>query len=219
MRTLGRGRAQLHAALCAGLLLAVHVVWQPTNCWSRDAEGIELTRTDLFSVHGWRSTDVSVLGLHLGMTREQAVANARAHGLRVADQGVGGPCRRSVCAVLRNHTWVGITLNFDARGVVTQVEVGTAPYFADPAVRAMSVTHKFKGATRELFEHYSEALRVNLLGRGRLVKTTRAPATGAVTSLLYSYPRRGVLLELLVDPHVYAMTVSLVPPRARGGKS
>jgi hypothetical protein len=182
----------------------------------RGSAKIELTRTDLFSVPDWKATEVSVLGFHLGMTLRQATEVARGQGLQLGDSEAGGACRGSICDVSREDVYVGVSLQFDASGKAIRVEVAVAPPFTEAVVKRASVVHEFKGKTLRFFSHYSEALRLRLLGRGVVEKRTGTSPRSPVAGVVYAYRSQGVELYVSRDkssPHgIEDLSMSFVCP-------
>lgn len=186
----------------------------PGSC--KGSAKIELARADLFSAPDWKATEVSTLGFHLGMTLSQATAVARGHGMHLEDSATGEACRGSICSVSREDVYVGVSLQFDANGKVTRLEVAVAPPFTEAVVKRASVVQEFKGTTLRFFSHYSEALRLRLLGRGVVEKHTGTSPRSPVAGVVYAYPSKGVELYVSRDkssPHgIEDLSMSFVCP-------
>lgn len=185
--------------------------------------GIEITEADLFGSKSWKSTQVRVLGFYLGMTRNQAINNAGRYSLtllvpdlRNLDACDGNKCEvcdaRGICP--------GIALGFGDDGRIASIQVTRMPEDASVAVRKVAITRKFRGRTYQFFNHYSEVLRMNLLGRGVLVKKeVQSPPKVPLMEVVYNYPERGVEVYASIDetspqaPVDVDLTVSFVLPR------
>lgn len=154
---------------------------------------IEMTETDLFATRGWKSSQVSVLGFHLGMSRKEAVDRATRRGLDLeTDQQVPG-CLENSCEVCHIHgVCVGLWLRFGTDGQVRGMSIMRPPDVAASAVGKACVTHLFKGQTRLFFDHPSKELRLTLFG-----DEARSKEPGrANTSIEYDYPRLGLTVVL-----------------------
>lgn len=186
---------------------------------------VELTRSDVFASKSWSGDTVSVLGFMLGMSRSEVFRMAADDGLRLSDSVPRSeePCRSNLCDVeTRRGFYVGVSLQFDAGEEVSRIDVSFTPADADPRVRAVAITRKFKGKTYEFFNHYSDKLRINLLGPGVLVKRdTQSPPKVPEMDEVYDYPERGLRIYASIDetspqaPVDTDLTVSFARPQAK----
>jgi len=174
---------------------------------------IEITKDDLFATKNWTSEHVSVLGFHLAMSRKDAAANAENHRLKLLETAVGNQsvCSKGDCDVHdAGDVWIGLTLRFGSEDSIREIDVTTAPDDAANAVRKASVVRHFKGGTRALFDDYSNALRLRLLGAesSREDLSERDPSYSG--KLKYTYLRQGLVVFVSVNPHGPARTSDLV---------
>jgi hypothetical protein len=138
---------------------------------AESGKSIELTEADLLASMGWNSEQVSVYGLSLWLTRAQAFAAAQGRKLKIEEgrapktlRESTRECSGSYCQVTTTeNTYVGIDLYFDVDDHLSRIVV-SVPSDAGPEVRRANVARKFRGATYQLFNNYSEALRQELLG-------------------------------------------------------
>jgi hypothetical protein len=129
---------------------------------------IELTRVDLFAQHGWKSTDVSILGVQLGMTRDQAKKIISGKGLILKcflPNGNGNeiPDGPACEAFFPPSTDTTVGFAFDDAGKVRELgidQLATAMVWNNHQVSRKGL----HGYTSSLVNHYTEALREQLLG-------------------------------------------------------
>lgn len=158
---------------------------------------IELTRTDLFASPGWSSKSVSVLGFHLGMTKQEALENADALGIKLTGEGAPNyerPCSASTDCYVEDQRGfpTGITFEFGDKGKLSKLWITRAAEDKRPVRGGPPWVHwRFKGLTYELFSNYSDSLRQKVFG-AETTKTIEAN-TDALT---YYYPRLGATLSL-----------------------
>ena len=175
---------------------------------ARDA--VELTQVDLFSMPGWQQKAIAVDGFLIGMESAQASEVAKANKLRLEPQRhparVGetpGTCLEGWCNVYQDgnlRNWIGIDLFFEADHL-SKIKV-SVPADADPDVKKVNVSHRFKGLTHQFFNSYSDALREKLLGRVE-GKQTHDNIGGRpdlfFTHIEYDYPRSGLTIRETVS--------------------
>jgi hypothetical protein len=169
-----------------------------------NAKAVELTQVDLFSLPDWQNRPVSVDEFIVGMTREQALAMAKAKDLRVASNAaprtvgeLNGPCQQGSCSVYKTRgNYIGIDL-FLERDRVTKVTVAISRDM-DPEVREVNVTREFKGLTYRFFNRYSDSLRDRILGAAEGKETPERPGA-AITHVEYAYPRQGLIVHTTID--------------------
>ena len=167
------------------------------------AERVEITKKDLFEVKNWDSTQVNVLGFHLGMTRQEANVNARRNELNLLIPDVRGSatCSGGKCEVCDVRVVCpGIILDFDHNDRVVGIEV-LRIQDAAPAVREVAVVRRFKGKTGLLFNHFSNDLRLKLLGHedSRELPSDKNPLYQRMVT--YKYLRLGV--KVFVSPNLH----------------
>jgi len=167
------------------------------------AERVEITKKDLFEVKNWDSTQVNVLGFHLGMTRQEANVNARRNELNLLIPDVRGSatCSGEKCEVCDVRVVCpGIILDFDHNDRVVGIEV-LRIQDAAPAVREVAVVRRFKGKTGLLFNHFSNDLRLKLLGHedSRELPSDKNPLYQRMVT--YKYLRLGV--KVFVSPNLH----------------
>jgi hypothetical protein len=142
---------------------------------------LELTQVDALAKRNWTSENIRVLEFHLGMSKTEAIENARKRNLNLN-------CLKN-CDVCdqQNVLCNGISLSFGSDGNVDAIYVMRPLAEAPEDLRKFSVTGQFKGQTYALFHTYSDALRLKLLGPG--AGRVEDHATRTTT---YYYPRYGL---------------------------
>jgi len=159
---------------------------------------LDIARVDLFSLKGWNSRQVSVIGLQLGMTLKEAKDALSERGLKLydmADRTACGPTS-GFCNVSKEATQGGadVTVQFGKRGRISMIDVGSPSinpmgYHRNPA---RITANSFKGETRRFFFHYSDELRLKLLGRpDRVAKNL---TTDAIQAQRYTYDHLGLVI-------------------------
>ena len=170
---------------------------------SGSSRTVELTETDLFSLPDWQHQIVSLDGFSLGVTRGQAVEVGKAKGLVLRNAAMGKvgesrvPCTQQECDVGQlGGPWIGIDLFFE-RDRVSKIK-NSVPVDADPEIKKVNVARRFKGLTRQFFNHYSDDLRIKILGSVE-PKTTQpklsTEAESAYTYFEYDYPQAGLAVH------------------------
>ena len=159
------------------------------------APSLDIIKIDLLSLKNWNSTQVSVEGLRLGMGIKLANEVLRIRGLRLIDELTRSGCTPSShsCYIVgrtKKETMasaVGILVGKSGR--ITMIDIGIPE---DPATLPETIAGRFKGMTRRFFFHYSDELRVNLLGPPDRVK--KSPTTDAMQGQIYYYDRLGLIV-------------------------
>ena len=198
----------LFLAICSTLTFCTRAV----PSLAAGNERLELTQKDLFEATNWDSTRVDVLGFHLGMTRQEAHENAKRSGLRLVVPDVRGVaiCSGEKCELCdAKSVCPGIMLDFDHEGKVVGIDILRIEDAA-PVVQKAAIINRFKGKTKLLFSHYSNDLRLRLIGReeSRQLPSDQNPLyQGMVT---YKYPRLGLNLFVSSNPHGPESTSDLI---------
>jgi len=174
-------------------------------------DAIEITGTDLFATDHWLSTQVSVKGLMLGMSRRRAVEVLAPQHLNLDDaSGQGCRSNSSVCYVLRLGTYTGMTVAFGDNDTMEKIAIDAYNRTASKDERSACLSHDFAGKTRELVEDYSDHLRVRILGNAEKYAVKLPPFPRArlllpprndrpITHYQYFYLRRGLILHTYVS--------------------
>lgn len=170
-----------------------------------NSQTVELTQTDLFSLPDWQHRSVAISGFSLGISRAEASELARAHNLRLLTKtfrtvgDVNGPCRpdEESCTVYRAAgPWIGLDLFFD-NDRLKKMKVSVSDD-AIPEVQKVSVAREFKSLTARFFNHYSEDLRLKILGHAEGKETPDTPGA-AITHVEYNYPQLGLIVNTTFD--------------------
>jgi len=187
---------------------------------------VDLSTPTSFSVPGWQMKEIAVAGFVLGMTREQAFQIASASGLKLrSDQPpralgeLKAPCPADSCSVSQlNGNWIGVNLFFTSDRLV-KIKV-SEPVDADPEVKKVNIARSFQGLTHELFNNYSDDLRVRILGVAQAEETpiTVAGQISSLASVEYDYSHAEVIIHLTLDkrehpPKPFDLEVDFIPLR------
>jgi hypothetical protein len=186
-------RASTIVFTCALAVLALAVP-SPSQTLQKSASvALELTEVDLFSRAGWDSRGVSILGIRLGMTRDEARSHLQSLGYRLLDSDPSPrtTCRSERCEVCNSQDLCpGIALSFGPIDRIVSIDIERIPADAIPSVKRVAITRRFKGKTYSFFNDYSSALRRRLLGRESSIKSD--PKYQEIKT--YRYDRLGVIV-------------------------
>jgi len=173
--------------------LTVFVAILVLVCTRVFARTLEITQVDLFSLKGWKSTQVTVDGLRLGMSLKEANAGLSAYGLNLYDQGDQKAClvTSRFCYASREPTHDGTIIGVEL-GPRSEIVAIVLEIPENPATLPATLAARFKGMTRRFFFHYSDALRLKLLGPPDRVK--KSPTTDAMQGQIYYYDRLGLIV-------------------------
>lgn len=125
---------------------------------------LEITQVDLFGLKKWNSTQVSVLGLRLGMTRRETLMIAQKEGLRLDDDLGQGCLNEMTCNVIKGGRYSGVSLIYGENELMERIRVEAHLRHTSREERSDSVVGMFRGETRRLFESYSDSVRSQVLG-------------------------------------------------------
>jgi len=178
-----------------------------TEATSGNADLVELTKTDLFSLPDWERRAIAVYGFTLGVSGSDASRIADAANLTLVPHSPRGvqkwpsPCSQETCDIYgKNSPWVGVSLSFDAAQRVNKIAVGTS-VDEIPEVKRASVIRFFMGRTAQFFDNYTDALREQLFGHVE-GKATHDIISGKEDThfvyIEYDYPHSGVIVHLTV---------------------
>jgi len=184
----------------------------------------EMTETDVLAIKNLDSTQLSVWGIHLGMSRAEADAVARDRGLQLFQAEIEDPFRGPVrfvpcidaneCGVMNSQRQpTGLAVRFGESQKVVQIIIDFEPTEKGPPY----VTRSFKGQTRRFFiEGYSDALRLTLFGPENKRESVSGRYGDARRDTQFFYPARG--LSVRISPRAIGYSgfdliqVSLDPP-------
>jgi hypothetical protein len=180
---------------------------------------IDPTKVDWLAQRGWKSSEVSIDGFQLGMSRRQAVENAERNHRKLVGL-VGGrdeyPCRAERCVVetLANQ-YVGIELRFDV-DAIGNISVEPIPPDANPEVQQAGITRSFVGETKHFFNNYNDAERTMLLGKAESTQTEPNPSGSPIRRVHYKYSKMGLEVSVSLDDRrpnsPFDLSVTLAAP-------
>lgn len=170
------------------------------GCASLSARTMSITQVDLFSLKRWNSTQVSVYGLRLGMTLEEATAVLSGTGLSLSDVAARTSCGRAsrFCEVdLSNgatEDGTDVEVQFGKGDRISIIDIGSPLInpMGFPRNPATVTANSFMGMPWRFFFHYSDELRLRLLGPPDRVK--KSPTTDAMQGQIYYYDRLGLIV-------------------------
>ncbi len=190
----------------------------------------EITQVDLFSLKNWNSTQVSVLGLMLEMTRREALMVAVKNRLRLDDDLGQGCLKEKTCNVLEGGRYNGLSLVYGENELVERIRIEAHIRHTSREERSSWLVSRFQGETRRLFESYSDSVRNQILGPidsmwvGKM-KPLSAWDTRSYGLELpahrrgYQYGKQGLILYADLhepnpqsDDDVEKLTIEFVPP-------
>jgi hypothetical protein len=161
---------------------------------------LELTQVDLFKFNEWKSSDVSVVGLMLGMTRQEMVRVEEKRGYKILDPLSRRECGADVCDVFsRSERPLGVSIVYGENNKLQRITVDSFRPYLEEGGRNWSqdiISLKFLGETDRLVNHCSEPLRRRLLGRED--KKDQKNETPFIYVAL-TYDRRGIVLRYTID--------------------
>jgi hypothetical protein len=184
-------------SLVLGVLLTLATSGSSGSVLMPAQEMLEATAVDVFSAKDWDSRQISVLGFRLGMSRTEALSVAQQRGLRLINPlppNAGEERREDVLGIHGPDGWTGVDLVF---GKDAQVEEIDMDLFVGFAGGAQWIAERLKGASRQLAVHYSDKLRVQLLGReDQHCVSHAAPPIADNSFHTYKYTRRGFVFKI-----------------------
>ncbi len=124
----------------------------------------EITQVDLFSIKNWNSTQVSILGIRLGMSRREIHMLVSKAGLRLDGDLAQGCLQERPCNVFEGNGDKGMNLIFGGTGVLEKIRIEAQRRNASRQERSKWLVSKFQGATRQFVESYSDSRRIQTLG-------------------------------------------------------
>ncbi len=202
----------------------------PQPSQSRSEPPLEITQADLFAAKSWNSNRVSVLGFMLGMERRNALLVAQQNRLALDDERGQGCLKEKTCSVLDGNKYNGVDLTFDDGEVLGKISILAWRKNASKKERSVWIASKFRGATRQLVESYSDNLRIRTLGPADVMQAGKmktpsswrgSPGRAWLPSRRkFEYNRLGVTLVIdgisvgfSNDSAVEKLTIEFEPPR------
>jgi len=219
-KALSRSRPTVLAAMACSALLPMSPLARAQQSDSSRATRIELTRADVFARKGWKSTEIQISGLYLGMLRREAIVASRTYGFQLMQYGTPAfnllPCSdNSYCFLggARGYDSDDVGIHLGKMSEIVQIDLNIRPV----ELRGR-ILRELKGQTRRFFyDSYTDGLRLELFGQ----ETSRDLVEGRFGSKFkdtrYTYGTRG--LSITVSPRQpkkdqapELVTFSLIPP-------
>jgi hypothetical protein len=130
----------------------------------RQSKILELSAIDLFSLRTWNTNQISILGLRLGMGREEVRSTLHKIGAFI-DEKEPGACLDLGCSVFRSgYIDTAVSVRFDTNDKVRTITITPWPPGTPVPPPGELITKKLIGETSRLINQYDEKLRVKLLG-------------------------------------------------------
>lgn len=206
----------LCVAFCGCITAAFASPWFQGGPPSSVPARAELAHADLLSRKDWKSTEVQVAGLYLGMSRSEANAAALKNGFTLNQYTppayVWVPCSdSSECFLATSGKYDNVSIHLGKKGEIVQIDLEVAAY---PG----KILRGLKGQSYQFFHgSYTDALRLNLFGPETSWELVDGGYSPAAKSTRYTYADRGITVTASLNP-VTALrgleTLSLVPPAA-----
>jgi len=200
--------------LWTGLTLTLSLAPLPAPC--REAETrmppspLELTQVDLFGSKNWDSTRISIMGVMLGMSRQETFKVIQQWEAQLDDAAGQGCLREYSCDVYKRDRYAGVSIVFNDDETVHKIRIDAYQRDATKGDSVPWVARSFRGETSRLVSLYSEApndadnLRARLLGQptsytvGKFQQGRRRPI-GTPVHYEYWYGRLGLLVIVEVN--------------------
>jgi hypothetical protein len=186
---------------------------------------IELSEVDLFSSKNWSSSQISVWGLRLGMSRADANEEISRHNLRLRQSGLQYeplPCADSrVCETVNSKgDYVGPTITFDPHHSILEIIIEPVPPYAFHPLKTSSLTLHLKGKMFDFFNKpYSDEERIALFGHETKVENVKGQLDDKVKDSEYIYQHFGATVTVSprnsVDRTLELVRVAFYPPIPR----
>lgn len=187
-----------------GCILALSItVSAPASAQRSRRTKLEMTQVDVFAVKGWDGAHISLFGVHLGMTRDEArlLLNKRHYILATDPEAGKMSCKAATCwgfARLPRWGWVGAGFGLKFQGDRVDGIVISGPEMAAVTVdEKVMVCRDLRGFTRKLAYHYSDAFREKILGPAQSAREELPPAPPE-RYLAYYYPKTGLKVHVRV---------------------
>jgi hypothetical protein len=182
---------------------------------------LEMTGADLLARRDWKSTDVQVAGIYLGMSRDAAIRAARSHGFQVLQYAPPmfrlAPCSGfSVCFLAgKSGKPDDVRVRFGNSDEVVEIDV-------EHREKRGRILNSLRGQTRQFFsDPYSDSLRLDLFGK----ETRQGPVEGGYSPRMSDttcvYAARGITITTtpspMTAPRPDLVRLSLVFPASLNG--
>jgi len=195
---------------------SVHLLTMPTLCCvlflflcseihgQRPSSPLEITEVDLFGTKDWNSTGASILGLMLGMNRQdcfKVILKWNGH----LDDAAGQRCIKArSCYVSRWDGYTGMSIDFDDNDDLEKIRIEACRFEVTRGDSISWIARNFLGETSRFVRLYSEDLtdaenlRAQILGHPSSVKRSNIQTIDYAHNE-YWYGRLGLVVILDVD--------------------
>jgi hypothetical protein len=207
----------LRITICGCLTAALVFPWFQGGPRSSASVRAELMHADLLSRRDWKSTEVQVAGLYLGMLRNEANTASGKNGFRLtqAEPPVFEyvPCSdSSECFLASSGNYENVSIHFGKNDEIVQIDLCVGNHSG-------SILRSLKGQSYRFFnDRYTDALRLLLFGpetKRELVDGGYGPVA---KDTQYIFANRGITvttsLNPMTTPHPNLETLSLIQPAA-----
>jgi len=196
-----RRRRTLGLASVSGAVVIFAATYSQAD--SRRLPRIEMMRADVLSRKTWKSTDVKVAGLYLGMSRADAAIAARREGFQLMQYGPPlfdlRPCTDYA------HCFLAGPHGYDADDV--EIRLGKSQEIVEieltirePDTRGR-VLRGMTGKTRQFFlGPYNDAQRIDLFGPETMRESVQGGYGPKMNDTRYVYAERGIAITVTPSP-------------------
>jgi hypothetical protein len=192
---------------------------------------LEITQVDLLSSKNWDSTQISIMGVRLGMSRQETFKAIQQWEAHLDDAAGQGCLKEHSCDVYKRDRYAGVSLVFNDDETVYKIRIDAYQKDATKGDSVPWIARSFRGETSRLVSLYSESpndadnLRARLLGQpnsytvGKFQRRRRKP-TGDPVHYEYWYGRLGLLVMVNVtldyfNSETEKLTMEFIQPHNR----
>jgi hypothetical protein len=180
---------------------------------------LDLRGSDVLSQKGWKSTQIRIAGVCLGMQRVDALIAAQRAGFDLV-QG-GQPTYNLKACSDSSDCYLDRSLGYDSEGIhflfgsgggVEEIDIRISP-----TGHRGTVLRSLKGLTRRFFNSgYSDRLRLELFGPTDKREAADGGYSPKADDIRYFYPVRGIVITVSPNPMTAPIfdleSFSLIPP-------
>jgi len=165
---------------------------------------LEITEVDLFDSKDWNSTQISILGLMLGMSRPDCFKAIQKWDLHLDDSAGEGCLKAQSCYVSKWAEYSGVSIGFDDNDHLEKIRIEAYQLDAPKGNSISWIARHFHGETSRFVSLYSENLtdaenlRARILGLSTF-KGGGKIQMGGPTHNEYWYGRFGLVVIVDVD--------------------
>jgi len=208
-----------HVCAVVFVLLCSSISPRTSAVPDKHERSLEITRVDLFGQNGWTSQRVSVSGLRLGMTKEEAGRIVVQQGYRIVNPlDEKSKCEKGRCE-LRSQRGrpLGVDAVFGDDGTLKEITLDSFRQYSEnggPAWAQDVLAYKLHGRTYQLLNNFSETLCSRLLGQ-QSRKEQKIDVPYIYVSAVYD--KLGIIVRYTIDSRTkgtFDVSLAFVPAAA-----